>query len=155
MTPSSLRVTERHPRCIACTSHEQLLIDPPVVDVAKLVADELEETTCAIEDLPHTGWWKPSAMAEKLDIETRIEELPQRLADPDVFDGSKMYCHMAAAGILTEYCRAEIPACVAVARQAVAIETSLEWRGCKHWPIIQIADVRGHGNLHARTSGGR
>lgn len=135
---------------------EQLLIDPLEIDSAEFAADELEKSARPVEYLPDTGRWDLLAMTRKVDVEPDIEELPDCFAGTDIFDRCEMYGHVAATGVLAEYGRTEIPACVAIARQAAPIEALLQRRGSKDRAVIQSLSAWSDGNLaHGRTSGGR
>jgi hypothetical protein len=135
---------------------EQLLIDPREIDGAEFRANELEETARPVEYLPDTGRWKLFAMTGEIDVEPGIEQLPDRFAGADIFDRAEMYGDMATAGVLAEYRRTEIPACIAIAGQAAPIEALLQRRGSKNRTVIQILWERSEGNFtHGRTSGGR
>ncbi|WP_349631904.1 hypothetical protein [Bradyrhizobium sp. Leaf401] len=115
---------------------EQLLIDPREIDSAEFAADELEESARPVEYLPDTGRWELLAMTRKVDVEPDIEELPDCFAGTDVFDRCEMYGDVAATGVLAEYGRTEIPACVAIAREAAPIEALLQRRGSKNRTIV-------------------
>jgi hypothetical protein len=115
---------------------EQLLIDPREIDGAEFAADELEEATRSVEYLPDTGRWELFAMTRKADVEPGIEELPDCFAGTDVLDRFEMYGDVAATGVLAEYGRTEIPACVAIARQAAPIEAVLQRRGSKNRTVV-------------------
>jgi hypothetical protein len=75
-------------------------------------------------------------MTREIDVEPSIEQLPDRFAGADIFDRAEMYGDVAATGVLAEYGRTEIPACVAIARQAAPIEALLQRRGSKNRTVV-------------------
>lgn len=115
---------------------EQLLIDPREIDSAEIATDELEESARPVEYLPDTGRWELLAMTRKVDVQPGIEELPDCFAGTDVFDRPEMYGDVAATGVLAEYGRTEIPACVAIARHAAPIEALLQRRRSKNRTVV-------------------
>jgi hypothetical protein len=56
---------------------EKLLIDTAEIAGAELSADELEETSCAIEALTKAGGRKTRPMAGKVDVQPNIKILAQ------------------------------------------------------------------------------
>jgi len=104
---------------------QKRLANPPKIDNTKFITHELEEASCAVEDLPDTAGRKYFAVTRHVDVEPSIEKFAKRLADTHILDRPEMHGDVTAAGVLTKDGRSEIPARIAVARESVPIKAGL------------------------------
>lgn len=104
---------------------QKRLANPPKFDHTEFITHELEEASCAVEDLPDTAGRKYLAVTRHVDVEPGIEEFTQRLADTQILDRPEMHGDVTAAGVLAKHGWSEIPARIAISRKRFPREPRL------------------------------
>ncbi len=141
---------------------ERSLVDLPQIAGAVPVRDELQEAARAIEQLADTGRRQTTAVAWNIEIEPRVEELPERTLSARFRDAVEMYGDVADACVLAEYGRRQIPGAVLEAgqRRALmpvpyrsALQHGLAGKGM--WLFGLNDELQGRRLVHARASSGR
>src|SRR5258707_14182635 len=114
---------------------DEAMIDARDIAGAELRLDELEQASRAVECLTHGRGRQRWPMARQIDVEAWVEIGAHDLGNRRIGDRPEMYRHMAAARVLPEHRRAEVPARIIIVGKIAAVEAGPKRRGDKHGTI--------------------